>query len=857
MSLPEIAGHELQDLIGSGRCGAVYRASAGGKACAVKVFSSMAINRKALGAALQALKQLPHHGGVLTVEHFNFDRSPYYAAMPLVGSMSRDAQGRRQWRTRTLEDLFGGCDPDRAWNVIYQIADALSWLHKHGIPHGNLRPCNILLEDDAETSIRLTDIAQGWVGGIHHLELTDHFVHLCPEQAENPDGVFAGYGPGWDVYAFGVIAWRLLTGSLPRGGKAWAAQVETVNQKAAAGLACGIDSAALLAAVRAQPRVVWPDAPSSKWDERRRHIIERCLDLNSSARWSDMREVVREFEVLESDFLLEESREQTVQERKKQASKVLVLQTTVLGLFTAFVLSTAYAFLTLRRARDAETVISQKDAILEQETGARDARIVELTGERDAALKAKATADANLRHAQGGVDKFLTQLLQTPTGNELEVEFSKTQLNEALDFCNASLPALEADPALGVERLRAYGNIGRIHLQLRQHTQALAFLQKAREQSAALLKEQPSSPQAALHHQWFGRYSLLLSDLQQRRGDRALSLSLLQDATRHLTEGLAADPKTRPALNECARAWMEYGLRNMQNGDLAEAGKALSRVGDVLDPKVLGDKPLPDESFLLARAKFAKGLVQRASGHTQDALDTLIEAVTEMGRLVMGSSPRNQEQALLLSEAYTELSELIGKTIGSKEAREAHDQAVPILLELNRLHPAWGDVKYLLARNYGAISLLERDLGNNNDALKKKQDAIELINEVLADEPDNLRYAALQARLRGEYAELMSDLGKPTAALPILTQAVESLEGLLGQDPGARLTPERKEQEIQLAQMHGVLGHTLQTLKKTSEAKTAFTSAVQRWEKLSALIPGDDIIQQGLTWSKERLGKLK
>ena len=124
MSLPEIAGHELQDLIGSGRCGAVYRASAGGKACAVKVFSSMAINRKALGAALQALKQLPHHGGVLPVEHFNFDRSPYYAAMPLVGSMSRDAQGRRQWRTRTLEDLSGGCDPDRAWNVIYQIADA-------------------------------------------------------------------------------------------------------------------------------------------------------------------------------------------------------------------------------------------------------------------------------------------------------------------------------------------------------------------------------------------------------------------------------------------------------------------------------------------------------------------------------------------------------------------------------------------------------------------------------------------------------------------------------------------------------------------------------------------------------------
>ncbi|MGV2482183.1 UNVERIFIED_CONTAM: hypothetical protein IGO34_35890, partial [Salmonella enterica subsp. enterica serovar Weltevreden] len=76
-------------------------------------------------------------------------------------------------------------------------------------------------------------------------------------------------------------------------------------------------------------------------------------------------------------------------------------------------------------------------------------------------------------------------------------------------------------------------------------------------------------------------------------------------------------------------------------------------------------------------------------------------------------------------------------------------------------------MKYLLAKNYGGISLLERDEGNNAEATKKKQDAIELLNEVLADEPENTRYKVLQAKLRGEYAELMSDLGKPTAALPI------------------------------------------------------------------------------------------
>lgn len=856
MSLPDIAGHELQELIGSGGCGAVYRASAGGKGCAVKVFSSMAINRKGLATALSVLQQMPHHQGVLPVENFNFDRSPYYVVTPLVGMMVKEGQTRR-WQTTTLESLCQQPNLEVAWSCIYQLADALAWLHRHGLPHGNLRPCNILLEDDANTSLRITDIAQGWVGGIHHLELTDHFVHLCPEQAENPEGVLAGYGASWDVYSFGVIAYRLLTGQLPRGARAWSEQVALTQRKSAAGLSYGIDSAALIMAVRAQPKVVWPEAPTSKWDERRRNIIERALDLNPSARWPDMREVVREFEILESDFLLEESRDQTVQERKKQAAKVRTLQVAGLSLLTVLVLTAIYAFMTLRGKQKAEVVIAQNDEVLQREIGAREGKISTLTSQRDTSIAQKKTADANLQHSQMAVDQFLTQLLQSPTSNELDTQFAKGQLRDALAFCMTALPALESDPELGVERLRAYGNIGQIHLRMRDFDAAETYLDKARNQAALLLKDGKANPKLPLFQQWFGKYSLLLSDLSGRKGDKDRSLALLADATSSLTEGLNADPKNRLARNECARAWMEYGLRLQRNGDLPEAEKALAHVSDVLDAKAIGAEFIPEESFLLSRSKFAKGLTQRDAGRVQDALTTLIDAVTEMGELVMGSSPRNQEQALMLADAYTELAELISKSIGSKEAREAHNQAIPILLELNRLLPEWTEVKFLLAKNYGGVSLLERDAGNNNDAVKKKQDAIELLNEIMADEPENLRFGFLLAKLRGEYAELMSDMNKPSAALPIIQQAVASMEELLTKEGDVSLTPERKAHEIQLAQMYGVLGHTSENLKKRDEARNAFGFAVKRWEKLAAMVPGDDTIQQGLTWAKDRLAKLK
>lgn len=858
MSLPEIAGHELLDLIGSGRCGAVYRASARGKACAVKVFSSMSINRKVLAAALHSIQQMPHHRGILAVEGMNFDRSPYYMVAPLVGMLTKDAQGRRQWHTPTLESLCqGSLPPEQAWSYIYQLSDALAWLHKHGVPHGNLRPCNVLLEDDAESSIRLTDIAQGWVGGIHHLELTDHFMHLCPEQAENPEGVFAGYGACWDVYAFGVISYRLLTGQFPRAGKAWVEQVGLVQQKAAAGLAYGIDSQALLSAVRAQPKVVWPSQAQSKWDERRRAIIERALDLNPSARWSDMREVVREFEVLESDYLLEESREQTVQERRSQAVKVRTLQTIAAGLAAALVLSCIYGFSQQRRGRRGEEVIAKQDSVLGQEKKVRDDKIADLTRQRDEIIARKREVDASLQHAQTAVDQFLTQLLQTPTSNQLDVEFSKGQLTDALNFCMASLPGLEGSPGLGAERLRAYGNIGQIHLRLRDHAQALNFLGKARDQAAKLLQENGGSPQAALYQQWFGRYSLLLSDIQEHLGEHQVSLSLLRDAGPALAAGLAADPKNRLARNECARASMEYGRRTLQLGDMAEAEKALARVSEILDPRVAGEELIPDEKFLLARAKFAQGQAQREAGRLQEALTTLIDAVTEMGELVMNSSPRNQDQALLLAEAYTELAELLVKAVGLKEAREAFSQAVPILLELNRLLPEWGDVKYWLARNYSGLSLLDRDEGRPGDAVKRKQDAVELLNEILADERENVRYAFLLARVRGEYAELMSDMKKEAAALPIVKQAVQSMEALLAKDPKAAMSPERRQWEIQMAQMYGVLGHTSQSLGKKPEAREAFVKASGHWERLAGIMPGDEVVQQGQSWTRERLAKLK
>ena len=150
-------------------------------------------------------------------------------------------------------------------------------------------------------------------------------AYLPPEQAEHPDAL-ATQGTSWDVYSFGVLAYRLLTGQFPRAAGELTDQMQQqVKGRGPASLA--VDNGAILAAVRGQHDILWPAKPASKWDQRRKLIIEKCLSLDPKHRWPDLREVMKEFEKLEADFLLEDAREKIEIEKRRQARRVWLLRT--------------------------------------------------------------------------------------------------------------------------------------------------------------------------------------------------------------------------------------------------------------------------------------------------------------------------------------------------------------------------------------------------------------------------------------------------------------------------------------------------------------------------------------------------
>lgn len=102
----------------------------------------------------------------------------------------------------------------RALTLLRQVASALSAVHRRGMVHRAVMPSNILLTARENGQVKLADFSMVKIPE-RNPPLPDHWLgrteYCAPEQRENATGV----GTQADVYSLGVLAYRLLTGTLP------------------------------------------------------------------------------------------------------------------------------------------------------------------------------------------------------------------------------------------------------------------------------------------------------------------------------------------------------------------------------------------------------------------------------------------------------------------------------------------------------------------------------------------------------------------------------------------------------------------------------------------------------------------
>lgn len=129
----------------------------------------------------------------------------------------------------TLEEKLGGgpdqsphaISPPQTWLMGKAVLAALEAVHRRGVVHRDLKPANIFYSESGEIKLgdfgvaHLTDLGATLTGA-----MLGTLAYMAPEQvtgSQRPDA-------STDLYAFGIILFRCLTGRLPFEGPDFVAQ---------------------------------------------------------------------------------------------------------------------------------------------------------------------------------------------------------------------------------------------------------------------------------------------------------------------------------------------------------------------------------------------------------------------------------------------------------------------------------------------------------------------------------------------------------------------------------------------------------------------------------------------------------
>jgi class 3 adenylate cyclase/tetratricopeptide (TPR) repeat protein len=155
------------------------------------------------------------HPHVVPVYEADEREGVLYLAMRLIDGVDL---GTLIWRERRL-------DPQRAVELVAQVASALDAVHARGLIHRDVKPANVLVaEEEGHDHAYLTDFGIAKRRGGHTLTRAGSVVgtldYLAPE-------AFRGepVGPGTDIYALGCVLYEALTGEVPFPHQSEAAKV--------------------------------------------------------------------------------------------------------------------------------------------------------------------------------------------------------------------------------------------------------------------------------------------------------------------------------------------------------------------------------------------------------------------------------------------------------------------------------------------------------------------------------------------------------------------------------------------------------------------------------------------------------
>jgi serine/threonine-protein kinase len=146
----------------------------------------------------EAAAGLQHPNVVAVFDRGDVDGT-YYIAMQLLEG-------------RTLKELIdAGLTPEQSVGLLRQVLEAAGFAHRNGVVHRDLKPQNVIVDDQGKVTVTDFGIARAGASEITQAGSvmgTPHY--LSPEQAQGHDVTAVS-----DLYSVGVMLYEALTGRVP------------------------------------------------------------------------------------------------------------------------------------------------------------------------------------------------------------------------------------------------------------------------------------------------------------------------------------------------------------------------------------------------------------------------------------------------------------------------------------------------------------------------------------------------------------------------------------------------------------------------------------------------------------------
>ncbi|NUM34133.1 MAG: serine/threonine protein kinase [Candidatus Brocadiae bacterium] len=194
--------YRIESSLGKGGMGEVHKAfdTLLERRVALKIMDHKNISKEYIERFLIEKKMLANLVHPNIVKIYDFGREPqlYYTMEYLSG--------------KTLLEAFPkGASPESATvaKVFQKISLALQYIHERGILHLDIKPSNIMIEEN-EGNPKLLDFGMAQIAGDISLILAGTKEYMSPEQAANQK-----LDARSDIYSLGVTLYEVLTGRRP------------------------------------------------------------------------------------------------------------------------------------------------------------------------------------------------------------------------------------------------------------------------------------------------------------------------------------------------------------------------------------------------------------------------------------------------------------------------------------------------------------------------------------------------------------------------------------------------------------------------------------------------------------------